>query len=161
MRIDANPPIAELIDSLPQEFDFYHLGRIELSDEPASLLQANAATDALGIASDDRVAVTYALQGEVQGALALLLDGGLDVSTYSEAGNIIASRMATALAANEDREVTISPPRVLSGERLRKWIEGAKPATRTYLHQHEGRTVRLTALVLSASIFPTERTGNA
>jgi hypothetical protein len=138
---------------LPRDFDFYHLGRITLSDEPTEI--PAPLTHASPLFSDDRIAVAFALQGDTPGALVLLLDGSLDVSTYSEAGNIIASRLATSLASREGREVTVSPPRVISRERLQQMLNGGAASARTYLHQQGQRTVRLTALVLEA------RTGNA
>lgn len=142
------------LDSLlPRAFEFYHLGQVTLSDEPTPLPMPFAHT--MPLFSDERIAVAFSLQGESHGALVMLFDGSLDVSTYSEAGNIIASRLATSLAAQDGREVTVSPPRVVSHERLQQMLNGGTASAKTYLHQQGQRTIRLTALVLEA------RTGNA
>jgi chemotaxis protein CheY-P-specific phosphatase CheC len=138
-----------MLEALPRSFDFYHLGQIELQEDELP-------------SSSDRIAIAYTLEGEARGALLLLLDEGLDLSTYSEAGNIIASRLATALSARHGLEVTISPPRVLSRAQLQTVLNtGGEKSARSYLHRHGSRAISLEAVLLSAVTVPSEGTGNA
>jgi chemotaxis protein CheY-P-specific phosphatase CheC len=153
------PSALDLIaESLPRSFSFYHLGQIELQDEAEVL----SATGHLGfLASVDRVAAAYVLQGEVRGVLVLVFDQGLDVSTYSEAGNIIASQLANGLEERQGMVVSISPPRILSGGQLQNLLGNGQGVARTYLHRHGNRVIPLQALLVPASVVPSEGTGNA
>lgn len=141
-----------MLDALPRSFDFYHLGRIELHDDEAT-------------ASNDRIAVAYSIEGEARAVLVLILEDGLDVSTYSEAGNIIASRLATQLATRHGLELTISPPRVLNHSQLTHLLninKGGEKTARTYVHRQGSRAIELQAVLLPAPpVVPSEGTGNA
>src|SRR4051812_12917874 len=98
--------IAPLLAALPEGFDFYHLGRIEL--------QATEHEQPLG-----QIAIAYRIEGDARGVLLLLLDEGLDTSMYSEAGNIIASQLVSRLSREDGLELTLSPPRTLGPAQLK------------------------------------------
>jgi hypothetical protein len=142
-------PLERLIESLPQSFPFYHLGEARL--------RPSSSESAQEIHCEDRSGIAFTLQGEVRGVLALVFDEGLDVSTYSEFGNIIASQMATHLESRHGLTTRISPPRVLTESQLRNFLQQLGPRfARTYLHQHQGHVISIQALVIS-----TEETGHA
>ncbi len=133
-------------DALPQGFDFYHLGRIELlADERAAALETREL--------EGRFAVAFAIEGEARGALLLLVDEGLDASVYSEAGNIIASRLVSSLSQSRGLELTVSPPQRLSGAQLAQLLRlaGGRAAVRDYVHRHGAQAILMTAVLLPSS----------
>src|SRR4051812_46540740 len=93
-----------LSGSLPDAFDFYQLGRVSLAGQAVS----NASFLAAELEGQARVAFT--LKGDLAGLLVLAFDSGLDLSTYMEMGNIIASRLVTAVTQNGKLDVLLSPP---------------------------------------------------
>lgn len=147
--------MTSLLEALPQGFDFYHLGRIELREEGTigALPEWNT--------SDDRIGIAFSIEGEARGVLALLVSNGLDLSTYSEAGNIIASRLASDLADRHGLEVSISPPRVLSRSQLQLLFKSGERTTRSYVHRYGLHAIPLQAVLLPAPAVSLEETGNA
>ena len=142
-----------MVEALPTAFDFYHLGRIELEDESSPEtheIDAGFASDHFGIG--------YRLEGERRGGIVLCVAKGLDASVYSEAGNIIASRFASALAKHDQREVTVSPPLLLSSMRLKALLASGSGAVKTYIHRQGGQNTALRVLLL---LDFSEATGNA
>ena len=131
-----------LEESLPPSFDFYHLGRIELDDAK------------IPIDLEGHFAIGFRFEGEARGVLLLLVGEGLDASTYSEAGNIIASRMASDLYAHHGLDVTISPPHVLSDKQLKAvFAAGTRPlSARAYVHRH--RELGKLGVPLQAVLLP-------
>lgn len=146
-----------LLDSLPQGFDFYHLGRIEREPEADD----TGVFDTLGgPVSDDRAAIAFAIQGEATGLLVLRFDAGLDRSVYAEAGNILASQLVADLEQRLGLAATLTPPRELAPRQLARLLESGGHRL-PYLHrQRDGSAVRLEALLIPASP-PSEGTGNA
>ncbi len=129
---DPHAILGRLSSAFPAHFPFYHLGTVELADETT----APQAFDSF----HDMRAIGYALHEE-RAALILLFDQGLDPSTYSEMGNIIASRLSSA----------ISPPRNMEPGRVAALVRSADLVeTRTYFHTHGGITVTVHALLLTA-----------
>jgi chemotaxis protein CheY-P-specific phosphatase CheC len=78
-----------------------------------------------------------------------MLEPGLDLSMYSEAGNIIASKFATKLADQYQIDVVLSPPARLQQSQL-EYLIGASTevAQKTYVHAHAGKDIQLQALIL-------------
>lgn len=152
-----------LLDSLPEGFDFYHLGRIERSDSPLAGPDLGRAQ-----VSDDRASIAYAIQGEESCLIVLRFDGALDRSMYAEAGNILASQFVADLERRRGVIAVLSPPRELTPRQLGRLLadpgaDTAEPRlTRHYLHRlTDGSSVRLDAVILPASTDSTEGTGNA
>jgi hypothetical protein len=147
-----DPMLAPLLEALPQGFEFYHLGRIELEARPTH-------------GGDDNIAIAYRIEGELRGLLLLLLDETLDTSVYSEAGNIIASQLVSKLSDQEGLELTLSPPRILSSGQLRALRiqdhEQPHAISRSYVHRHGDRVIHLTAVLLPVTAVPLEGIGNA
>lgn len=143
---NGRPLEARLIESLPESFSFYHLGEVRMQDSAApspSLRDGGAVSP---FVSTDRLAVAFTLQGDVRGALVLVFDQGLDVSTYSEMGNIIASRMVTRLGDHEGLDVSLSPPRILTAAQLQGLMRSGRREARAYMHrQHKLHVLVVTA----------------
>jgi hypothetical protein len=142
-----------LTQALPTGIDFYHLGRIEL-EQTSAPERLDLATGHFGIG--------YRLEGEIRGGIVLCLGEGLDVSVYSEAGNIIASQLASALSAERQLEVSISPPRVLTSQQFRSLLASGIATLRTYIHR-QGHPPGNEAVTLRVLLLPdfSEVTGNA
>jgi hypothetical protein len=148
-----SPVLERLIDCLPRSFAFYHLGQVELRTEQARKILALSPGSAplYPTTSSDRIAVAYSIEGDIRGLITLVFDQGLDVSTYAELGNIIASRVATDLENRHGLDVTVSPPRILRAAQVEELLNQDRPRlTRTYLHQHEGKVVPLQTLLMSS-----------
>jgi len=139
----TTPSLELLTHSLPENFSFYHLGEIALRDR--SSLPATLPTD-------DRAAMAYTLRGDIQAAVVLMLEPGLDLSMYSEAGNIIASRLATQLAEKHGIDVVLSAPVRLERAQLELLAKTMPEFTeKTYVHSHAGKEVLLDALLFMTS----------
>jgi hypothetical protein len=132
---------------LPNQFDFYHLGEVERCEQGDELFL------------DDLSSVAYKINGDVNGLMITLVPQGLDLSVYSELGNILASRLATALTEKLGLDVMISSPSLLKVEELQRLLErNYQRITSTYQHRYQGTSVRVEVLIL---IVPEERRGNA
>lgn len=127
--------------AMPETFDFYHLGKVEA--RPAE------AEDFLDL--EDSVFMGFRFQGDLNGILIAVFDRGLDLSTYTELGNIIASRFATRLSDASSIDVMISPPQTL-GEPLFRKLTSAAPSllSRTYRHLDGKLSVPIQVLLLPA-----------
>jgi hypothetical protein len=144
------PTTTELTEALPaQGFDFYHLGQV-LPEAPGGAPEDLA----------DLRAMAFTLQGESRGVFAVAFDRALDASTYTELGNVLASRFADGLSRARGHAVLISPPRELEGSRLAALaaLSRGPVIRRAYLHVHNGVAVRVEALILPV---PSEGTANA
>ncbi len=140
----TTPSLDLLTHSLPENFSFYHLGEIALSDSKKT-------RSALLDESDNRAALAYTLRGDIQAAIVFLIEPGLDLSMYSEAGNIIASRLATQLAEKHGIDVVLSSPVRLERAQLALLVSATREITnKTYVHSHAGKEVLLEALLFSS-----------
>lgn len=147
--LPAPGDLGRLIDrALPLEFPFYHLGLMRLEPDDAS-------TGALivGARESDQHILAYRLRGDLNALIILLVDRGLDPSTYAEAGNVLASRVATELSQERDLDVMISPPLRLDPAQLQV-IAGNPLLDRTYLHLHKGIAAPVRLLVASMAGIP-------
>jgi hypothetical protein len=130
--------LSRLEDSLPKKFDFYHLGSAELKPLECDF--------------NESCAIAFRLYGELNAVLVVLFEKGLDVDTYSEFGNIIASQLVTHLNSNEAFDIMISPPRVLQTEQLEWMAQQSKPAIRrTYAHLFNNLVIPVETLILPAN----------
>lgn len=134
--MEAEGALESLGAALPEKFSLYHLG--EVTGQP------DAAKGELS-SGDDSQAVSFRLHGDAEGVLLVLFERGLDVSLYTELGNIIASQAVTRLQQQKGLEVMISPPRLLGREQLAKLLASLSSVAiphlrRTYLHTN-GRVI--------------------
>lgn len=108
---------SNLQNALPHTFDFYHLGSVELKPMPPLTVLPEP------IELNGVTGIAYQFKGDFQGLLLLLVASELDVSTYSEMGNIIASRLANSLQSKEGLDVLITPPKVLERAQVARIIQ--------------------------------------
>lgn len=126
--------------ALPERFPFFHLGEVALElDSRQGLADDDAA-------AEDRARIAFRLLGELEGWLVIAVDAAVDLSMYSELGNILASQLANRLHRDQGREIMISPPEPLDPERWESLLaslpeEDRAPVRRRYLHAHDGRVV--------------------
>lgn len=128
MSVSKDPVISALSESFPERIPFYHLGEVALSD--------TREREAAPLSDPDLRCVGFQLQGDISGLVAILFDAGLDLSTYTELGNLLASRIATELSQRVGVDVLISPPRSLSLDRLTRILESTEQPQfrRMYFH---------------------------
>jgi hypothetical protein len=144
--------------SLPEAFEFYHLGSVQPARAPGTL----SAQKLLATSLASHTKIGFLIHGDVQGALIIAFEHGLDLSTYMEMGNVIASRMVTAyVEGTEPRaDAMISPPQPLTGRTLERLLEGAGAAEismKVYVHRHEGRVHAVYAFLVPAASHGTSQ----
>ena len=115
---------AELQNSLPGEFAFYHLGTVRPETSVASAFPTNL--EALGLK-----AVAFSIYGEARGVAVAIFARDTDESMFIELGNTLASRFADALAAGRGI-VMVSPAVPLSTSQYGSLLSQAAPVTRRY-----------------------------
>lgn len=129
---------AILAASLPEDLPFYHLGRLRLLPETESA-EAVLKMDPPDLTSER--ALAYGLHGDWRATLVALMDRALDASVYAEAGNLLASMLATALAKKMELEMMITPPRELGWAQLSPLL-GRVALDRTYIHSPKAETAQ-------------------
>jgi hypothetical protein len=138
---------------LPDELPFYHLGEIRRADDAA------AGEGVAGAAEADFAqlrGVGFRLAGELNGVFIIAFDRDLDASTYTEMGNVLASRLATEMSRRAGRPVRLSPPHALEGAPLRELLTGPAGESFRFIHHWRG-----TAIPVRARFAPVEESGNA
>ncbi len=132
----------QLSEALPESFDFYHIGRVDLATQadPTDL-----AFHALPIA------LAYTFAGDARGAVITLFDGELEESACEELGNIIACRWASRQEQGVDLEV--APPRRIERAIIEKMIHASSVAARGdyVLRFKDGRISRVCTLILAGA----------
>ena len=110
---------------------------------------------------EDHHAIVFSLRGELKALLIVCFEKDLDVSTYSELGNIIASRLALRLSEEAGIEVLISPPQPLSKAHLEMLPKlGSLVTQRMYRHFYKGQVAAIQTFLL-ANAASAEEHGNA
>ena len=151
--MSAHAETLQKIDhALPANFPFYHLGTVELAPGIDHDLTP-ARTDELLREVERSRGAAFSLRGDVNGLLVVLFDQALDVSTYTELGNVIASQVVNRLYELGSLDVVLSPPRVVDGAQVRDWVDPHRSLciARTYHHVHEQRKLRVRTLILPAT----------
>ncbi len=133
---------------LPQSFNFYSLGQVVLQQS------AGKSTDQTG-----KTQILYTIEGDTKLFVTLLLDPTLDLSIYSEVGNIIAARMASALEQNSKTDWMITPPVCIQPKDISKAPQPIDFA-RLYEYHHvvDHETIAFQVLITLSS---QRETGNA
>ncbi|HAR43866.1 MAG TPA: hypothetical protein DCS07_14730 [Bdellovibrionales bacterium] len=153
--------ISQLISALPRNFDFYDLGNVELSPTPETGGTETAETPEFSKLLEDHHAIAFSFRGELKALMVVTFDKGLDLSTYSELGNILASRLAMRLYDDSGVDVLLSPPQTLSATQIEILPRlGSLIAQRTYRHFDRGQIVTINTFLL-ANAASTEEHGNA
>jgi hypothetical protein len=140
--------LLQLVDALPQQITFYHLGEV--------ILQGSQNQD---LADLDSQGVLYKFSGDFNAVLILLFARDLDISMYSELGNIIASQIVQQLSGAKDLDLMISPPQLLKEGQLKRITQNNPTfVQRTYGHFYKNSVIPVEALVMPA---PTEEIRHA
>jgi hypothetical protein len=150
-------PLLQVIEALPDQFEFYHLGGVELQS-PAS--DENAAREKL-LALDlaENHVIGFTIQGDIKLHLLLFFDKALDKSTYSELGNVIASKIVTHLTQNQEMDLLLSPPQNMAESQIHRIAQSnMQMLCRTYAHFFQNSVISIEAMIIPGSA---EGTGNA
>ncbi|HUP58171.1 MAG TPA: hypothetical protein VM598_12005 [Bdellovibrionota bacterium] len=144
--------IERLAASLPEAFEFYHLGSVQPARAPGTVPPQKMLATSLAA----HAKVGYLIHGDVTGALIIAFERGLDLSTYMEMGNVIASRMVTAFVEGTEPKLDamISPPQALGERALERLLDVARPeeiTMKVYVHRHEGRVHAVYAFLVPAA----------
>src|SRR5690348_956386 len=110
--ISTEKEISDLVNALPQNFQFYHLGEVQLKPIDFDL-------------QDETIAIAYQIYGDIKALLIVLFAQDLDTSTYCELGNVLASKIANQLNSENNLDVLISPPQTLSKAQLAQITQSA------------------------------------
>ncbi len=147
--------LERLAGALPEKFEFYHLGTVATAPDLAGIesdLEIRP-EQLLWESFDEDTKVAFTIRGDLSGVLVFSFETGLDVSTYMEMGNVIASRMVTRLSNDEGLDLMISPPQLLSRRALERLAQAVSPgsvAHRIYLHRHGEQTHAVQAFLIAA-----------
>lgn len=133
--------------SLPQSFDFYHLGKVKIIEEESlendnfkELLNSLAHKRGIGL----RI---HTLEEDLNAYMIVLIDADLDLETYSELGNILASQISNNLSRNQI-DSYITPPHILSVFQLRKAVASQRPQIqREYIHLFKDKMIPIQTLI--------------
>lgn len=141
----SNSAPFEIESSLPDRFDFYHLGEVYRTDTPP---QEYADFD-----SNTATFLTYRLEGERRVVMVLKLPSHLDVSTYMELGNILASQLSNQLS--QKGVLTLpSPPKIISQEQFHRLFQQPPSFQKFYyLHHTENQSIPIETLLWTAEEF--------
>ncbi|MEO5969098.1 MAG: hypothetical protein ABIQ95_04160 [Bdellovibrionia bacterium] len=144
----------QLSEALPSSFNFYHLGKVELQPD-----LRNPVYGSFDAAGDLPCGIGFYIQGDLNATLVILLEKNLDLSIYSELGNILASKITNQLYVDRQLQLTISPPQPLSEYQLVNVLKNKLSTIRKiYIHRYENQIVYLETLLVPRRL---EGIGNA
>jgi len=117
----------QLSIGLPRSFDFYHLGQVrEINNNVPDLKNKT------GVAFN-----VYSTDDNSQACVIAIFDSRLDVSMYTEMGNIMASH-----ATGNIKPAMMTPPRILNELRLRSILENRSELNyRSFVHDYQNQAV--------------------
>ena len=124
--------------ALPHHFNFYHFGEILLDEEKSSDLLKDHELEEI-------FSIGFQVYLEDQKILLLtLFNKGLDESTYTEIGNIIAGQTASNLS----QDAMVSPPFPLSSHRLKTLLKHYETDfSQSYYHHYQNNMIPIQLLV--------------
>lgn len=134
--------------AFPRNFDFYHLGKVEL-------LRTEHSAD-LPLQSPDFVApgkaIAFSLYGDFRAVLVLWFPSELDQDIYTELGNLLASKVASQLSKDNQLELMISPPNPLTDSQWEQLSRKSPILMKGYYAHHtDRRTLLVEAWILAPS----------
>lgn len=139
--LDQN--LFQFSDALPQEFDFYHLGKVKQEPSHEDFKEYSA--------------VAFQFYGEWSAILVLLFSKELDFDLYAEMGNILASRIVMQLNQEKGLDLMISPPQVIQEKTLERMTQNAKLVLHhSYTHLYQNSVIPVKTL-----LFSTQAEGNS
>ena len=137
-----NESLSHASASLPESFSFYGFGAVARSREAEKV---KSLADIL----TGKAGVSFRLLGDPAVLLIVLFDSSLDVSMYTEMGNILASKLCKNLSEQGEGDLMITPPLMLGSEQLAKLLRTEFPFIhRSYEHVNQDQSVLIETLIL-------------
>ncbi len=137
MDLERND-LMQLVNALPDSFDFYHLGTVKQESHAS-----------IGYTAEKTCSIVFHLQGDLEAWVMILFDHELDTSLYSELGNLIVSKIANYLSAKNGLEIMISPPQSLNHAQAKKIIQtNTQAIKRTYVHFYNNSFIPIETVLL-------------
>jgi hypothetical protein len=130
--------------SLPKQFDFYHMGKVERlgrSLRPEFWNLQDCAVLQFKV---------YSMSESLVGYLYVFIHAGLDSSVYTELGNVIASQTSKALSEDKrfGEEFFITPPRTVTVPLVEKMVAlGGDWTTLKYRHTLREHSIEVPVLI--------------
>jgi len=138
----VNSTLTQLIEAFPRDFGFYHLGRVELQNPDEFAVNER----------EDQSAIAFRIYGDLEAWVVILFEKNLDISTYSELGNILVSKIATHLNLNNGLDVLVEPPRMIVPSQFEGALRNSNTAVRkSYAHFHKNLIIPIDTWVLPAA----------
>jgi len=137
----------EILKALPKHFDFYHLGEIQLTPDsplPSTPLKDQKADHYI----ENKQAIGYRIFGDRKVLFVLLIPEGLDLSTYSEFGNLLVSKITNQIQQESMLDLYISPPFSIHISRLTQILHTNQAIKKTYLHSYGNSVIPIETLIL-------------
>ena len=143
--------------TLPNQFPFYDLGRVERIDDAA--FSAEIGEDQMGVAFSLYTADELSPTG-MRALLLLILDEGLEKDVYMEVGNIIASKVAAQLNKAMSEPFLITPPLLLQNPAIQRLARMNRLilTDTAYRHIEADKTIPLRVMLIKVE---GEMAGNA
>lgn len=136
--------------SLPESFSFYGFGAVARAREAE---RVKSLTEILS----GKAGVSFRLLGEPAVLLIVLFDSKLDVSMYTEMGNILASKLCNNLSEKGEGDLMITPPLSLTSEQLARLLRTDFP----YIHRSYEHVDQDVKVLIETLILPVGNIGNA
>jgi hypothetical protein len=134
--------LSRISASLPDRFTFYGYGEVSSRDSTGDLESLTA----------NKIGVSFRVLGSPAALLIVLFENRLDVSMYSELGNILASKLCQKLSEQGEGDLMITPPVLITPTQLGRLSKMKLPFVhRSYQHLDDDRIVPVETLILPIS----------
>jgi hypothetical protein len=121
--------LLSIAHSLPEEFNFYHLGEVKQQTKTSSSSNPLPSLDLT------HTAIAFQVYGDLQAWVMLVVGNELDSSLYAELGNILVSQFVTHLHSTQGIGVMVSPPHFLTSSQANQLLfHSHHQFHKTYLH---------------------------
>ena len=129
LTVKNKTEILQVARALPQTLEFYHLGEVKLQ-HPHSMPDSGSEVD-----FQESSVIGFQIFGESKATILFFFAKDLDVSVYSELGNLLTSQIANQVSRENHIDVLISPPRRINIKQVEQMIQNHPPLLkRTYIH---------------------------
>ncbi len=134
-----NPSLLQVMNALPQQFDFYHLGKIQLQGTEIFI--------------ENTQSIGFQFIGDLSAWMIVFFQSTLDASMYAEVGNLLASQVATQLYFKNGLEVMISPPQSFTQAQVQSLCHSSVSEIRrqTYCHFYQNSVIPIETWVISVA----------
>jgi len=135
------------MEALPTGFNFYHLGKVELTGDSEIEIPDTSIGVAFSIYPNED---TTPPEKTFRTLILTVFDSGLVTDIYMEIGNIIASRFANHLGHASLQDVLITPPLVLKAQAVQRLLQVKKQmiSKKRYQHIYDGKLIPINVYVM-------------